>query len=466
MEENKPKKIVRMADILPPLREEKPSLPEEEIIKPEEPILEEEEITPEEIKPKEVEELVPVEYLEALKKEVPEEQVFPEGLVIKPKKRKKKLFILLGIICLILIGFISYFSLSKAEIIIKPKTETMQFKTDLNIDKNLAFIDLESNNVPGQLFQVEKEAEKDFPATKEKEVQEKARGVITVYNQYSSAPQTLVKGTRFVSEEKERLFRTTETITIPGAQIEEGQIISSSINVEIEAAEPGKDYNIGPSSFTIPGFQGTAKYAGFYGKSIEPMTGGAIGKVKVVSAEDIQGAKDILAVELKKKAKEELQKRVPSDLHILKDASIEDIVESSSSVEANQPAEKFTVKVKVAAKVLGFSEKDAISLINSNIKEKISENKTLIPDTIKINYIVKDVNLDKGTARISCEVSEDLASKIDVEELRRTLAGKNEVEVRQYFTSRSEIESAKVIFWPFWVKKIPEKENKIKITID
>ena len=342
----------------------------------------------------------------------------------------------------------------------------MQFKTDLNIDKNLAFIDLESNNVPGQLFQVEKEAEKDFPATKEKEVQEKARGVITVYNQYSSAPQTLVKGTRFVSEEKERLFRTTETITIPGAQIEEGQIISSSINVEIEAAEPGKDYNIGPSSFTIPGFQGTAKYAGFYGKSIEPMTGGAIGKVKVVSAEDIQGAKDILAVELKKKAKEELQKRVPSDLHILKDASIEDIVESSSSVEANQPAEKFTVKVKVAAKVLGFSEKDAISLINSNIKEKISENKTLIPDTIKINYIVKDVNLDKGTARISCEVSEDLASKIDVEELRRTLAGKNEVEVRQYFTSRSEIESAKVIFWPFWVKKIPEKENKIKITID
>ncbi len=109
---------------------------------------------------------------------------------------------------------------------------------------------------------------------------------------------------------------------------------------------------------------------------------------------------------------------------------------------------------------------DAISLINSNIKEKISENKTLIPDTIKINYIVKDVNLDKGTARISCEVSEDLASKIHVEELRRTLAGTNEVEVRQYFTSRSEIESAKVIFWPFWVKKIPEKENKIKITID
>lgn len=459
-DENKPKKIVRMSDILPPSTE-KPQLPEEEIIKPEEPVLKEEEI-----KVEEPEKLTPPEYVEELEEEVPEEQIFPEGLVVRSKKRKKKFFIIIGLACLILVVVISYFSLSKAEIIIKPKTETMQFKTDLNVDKNLAFIDLESNNIPAQIFQVEQEKEKDFPTTKEKEVQERAMGVITVYNQYSSAPQTLVKGTRFVSEEKEKLFRTTETITIPGAQIEEGQIIPSSINVKVEAAEPGKEYNIGPSSFTIPGFQGTAKYTGFYGKSTEPMTGGAVGRVKVASAEDIQGAKDILAIELKQKAKEELEKRIPSDLTILKDASIEEVVESSSSVEADQPAEKFTVKVKVAAKILGFSEKDAISLINNNIKEKISGNKTLIPDTIKINYAVKDVNLDRGTARISCEVKEDLASEIDIEELRQTLAGKNEIEVRQYLASRPEIESAKVIFWPFWVKKIPEKESKIKITID
>lgn len=421
-------------------------------------------------KERETEELILPEYVEAEEKEAPseikEEPIFPEGLFIpKAPKRKKKFFIIAGIILLVLIGLVSYFTFSKAEVVIKPKTETMQFKTDLSLDKNIAFIDLESNKIPAQFFQVEKEGQKEFPATQERDVQEKARGIIIIYNQYSSAPQTLVKGTRFISE-KEKLFRTTETIVIPGAQIEEGKIAPSSINVSVEAAEPGKDYNIGPSLFTIPGFKGTPKYTGFTGKSDQPMSGGVIGKVKVVTANDIQAAKDILAVELKKSAKDDLKKRIPSDLNILQDTSTEEVIESSSSAEADQPAEKFTIKIKVMAKVLGFSENDAISLINSNLKEKISGNKTVILGTVKINYTVTDINLEKGAAKLSCDVSEDLAWNVDVDQIRKELVGKNELEVRQYLTSHSEIESAKVIFWPFWIKKIPSEESKIKITID
>lgn len=444
-DENKPKKIVRMIDIIPSAPTAKiETLPE---------------VEPEELAP-------PIEEVRTPEiSEIAEEKIFPEELFAqKPKKSKKKIFAFLGILCIVILGTVGYFVLSKAEIIIKPKTETMQFKTDLSIDKNVAFIDLESSKIPAQFFQVEKEDQKEFPATREKEVQEKASGIITVYNQYSSAPQTLVKGTRFISE-KEKLFRTVETIVIPGAQIEEGKIIPNSIDVRAEAAEPGKDYNIGPSSFTIPGFKGTPKYEGFYGRSAQPMSGGAIGRVKVVSAEDIQAAKDILTAELKKKAKEDLGKKVPSDLNILKDTSIEEVEESSSSVEANQAADKFTIRVKVMAKVLGFSENDAISLINSNLKEKISGDKTLIKESIKINYVVTDVNLDKGTARLSCEVKENLSWRVDVEQIRRELAGKDEAGVRQYLASRSEIESAKVIFWPFWVKSIPSNEKKIKITI-
>ena len=447
MTEEKPKKVIRISDIIPPVKEQK----------------EEEEKFELEIKP----EVEPKEEV-AQKVEMPveeEERVFPEDLFApKPRERKKKVLVTVGIICLIVFAFIFYFTLSKAEVIINPKIETMQFQTELNIDKNVAFIDLESNKIPGQLFQVEKEKQEEFLATEEKELREKARGTITIYNQYSSAPQTLVKNTRFVSE-KGKLFRTTQTIIIPGAKVKEGQIIPSSVDVEIIAAEPGKEYNIGPSSFTIPGFKGTAKYTGFYGKSTEAMTGGIVGKVKVVSGDDIQGAKDILIVELKEKARKELEKRIPSDLKILEDTVLEEVVESSSSVEADQPAEKFTVKVKVAAKILGFDENDAISLINDSLEGKILENRVLIPDTIELNYIITDINLEKGTVKLTCEVRENVAWKIDAEEIRRELAGKNEIKVRQYLASRPEIERAKVIFWPFWVKKIPSNEKKIKITI-
>lgn len=458
MKEDK-SKVVKMTDIIPPSkkeeREEKIEFDEEKIAQPEIP-----EITKPEV-PEEKEE----EVVSFPTPEPKEDRIFAEDLFApKVKRKRKKAFIIAGIVCLIILSIILYFSLSKAEVIIKPKIETMQFQTELNIDKNVAFIDLESSKVPGQFFQVEKEGEREFPATQEKDLREEAKGVITVFNQYSSAPQTLVETTRFISEDG-KLFRTTKTIVIPGAEVEEGQIIPSSIDVEVIAAEPGEKHNIGPSSFTIPGFKGTAKYTGFYGKSTQSMTGGIIGKVKVVSANDIQGAKDILAVGLKEQAEKELEKRIPTELKILKDTTLVEVVESSSSVDADQPAEKFTVRVKVMAKVLGFDENDAISLINDNLKNKIPENKVIMPDTIEINYTITDINIEKGIARLTCEVKENIAWEIDTEEIKKVLAGKNEIEVRQYLASCSEIESAKVVFWPFWVKKIPSKESKIKVTI-
>lgn len=394
------------------------------------------------------------------------EKIFSDDF-FKPKKRinLKKVLIIVGITSIVVAGFIFYFTVSKAEIIIKPKTETVQFIAELGIDKNIAFIDSETSKVPGQLFQVEKEGEKEFLATQEKELREKASGTIKIYNQYSSAPQTLVQNTRLLSEDG-KLFRTAQTVVIPGAQVEEGQIIPSVIDVEVIAAEPGDEYNIKPTSFTIPGFKGTAKYNGFYGESIEAMAGGIVGKVKVVSAEDIQGATEILVVELKEQAKKELEKRVPPELKILEDTSLEEIVEASSSVKADQPADKFTVKVKVASKVLGFDENDAISIINENLKNKISEDKVLLPESIDIKYSVIDVNLDKGQARLSCDINEDVAWDINVEKIKQDLLGENEDKVRQYFAARSEVESVRIVFWPFWVKKIPSNDKKVKIVID
>ena len=448
MEKDKPKKMIKMTDIVPPSKKEEEFVTRIEVPtsvptdvgtevgeKKEEEIEIEEKIEKEEVIQPEILEEAPVE----------EERIFTEDLFTSKSKKKKKIFVLTGVICLIILGIIFCSTLSKAEIVIKPKTEKIQFQTELNVNKNVAFIELDNNRIPGQFFQVEKEEQREFPATQEKELKEKAKGIITVYNQYSSAPQTIV---------------------IPGAKVEGGQIIASSIDIEVEAAEPGDKYNIGPVSFTIPGFKGTSKYIGFYGKSTQPMTGGVVGKVKVVSEEDIQGATDVLAVELKGKAKKELEKKIPSDLKILEDTILEEIIESSSNIEANQPAERFTLKVKVAAKVLGFNENDAISLINDNLKSKISEDKSLISDTIEFSYTITDINLEKGTAKLACDVEENVAWNINLEEIKRALAGKNEIEVRQYFASRVEIESVKVIFWPFWVKNIPSKEDKIKITLD
>ncbi|OGZ32787.1 MAG: hypothetical protein A2V69_03090 [Candidatus Portnoybacteria bacterium RBG_13_40_8] len=390
----------------------------------------------------------------------------------EPRKEKpsfkfftfKRFIIFLIFILFVGGGFVLYFILPKAQVIINPQKEDIKFETEIIADKSIDSINLENSKVPAQVFQIETEDSRKFPTTGEKDVQEKAKGVITVYNQYSSSEQSLVKTTRFRSENG-KIFRLIETVVIPGAIVEEGKIIPSSKEVAVEADEPGDAYNIGPSKFTIPGFEGTPKYASFYGQSVEPMAGGAKGIMKVATKQDIEGATQIVSLELKNKVKEEFKKKIPSDLKMLDDGQVLEVIESDSTLDTDDPGKEFTITVKVKAWGLAFKENDVLVIIKEEIKDKISTDKFLIPSTIKVNYKNVKVDSAKGKLNFICQIEAKTAWNLDESELKSELSGKNEIEVRKYLSSLPEIETAKVIFWPFWVKSIPQNKNKIKIII-
>lgn len=406
---------------------------------------------------------------EAEKTRKKEEEIFYQP---EPKREKtsfrfftvKRLIIFLIILALVGGGFILYFILPKAQIIVNPKKEDIRFETDITADKSIDAIDLKNNRIPAQVFQIETEGSRKFPTTGEKEVEEKAKGTITVYNQYSSSEQALVKTTRFRSENG-KIFRLTDTVVIPGATIDEGIIIPSSKEVTVEADEAGDAYNIDPSKFTIPGFEGTPKYTAFYGQSTEAMRGGAKGKMKVATKQDVDGAIEVVSLELKNKVKDEFNKKIPSDLKMLDNSQVIEVTDSDSTLQPDDPGKEFVITIKVKAWGLAFKENDALSLVKEVIKDKISQDKFLITSTIKLSYKNTKVDSTQGKAGFTTQVEAKTAWEVDEEKLKGDLVGKNEIEVRKYLSSLSEIESAKVIFWPFWVKSIPVNKNKVKIVI-
>ena len=272
-----------------------------------------------------------------------------------------------------------------------------------------------------------------------------------------------MKTTRFRATNG-KIFRLTSTVTIPGAVIDEGKIIASSKEVDVEADEAGDTYNIGPSDFNIPGFEGTPKYTAFYGKSTNPMTGGAKGKMKVATDSDIKGATNIVTLELKDEALKEFQGKIPADLKLLKDNQTLEVVESLSSLKANQPGEKFTITVKVKASGLAFKEGDAMYLVEKDVGNEIPKDKTVLLSSIKIDYKVSKLDLSQGKSVLSGDVEADTVLSFDEQKIKNDLAGKNETDVTNYFRSFSGIEKAKVVFWPFWVKRVPTDKNKIKVT--
>ncbi|MCX6729890.1 MAG: hypothetical protein NT058_00085, partial [Candidatus Portnoybacteria bacterium] len=333
----------------------------------------------------------------------------------------RKLFItILVVIALLALAFVVYFVLPRAQVVISPKREKVQFKTNIIADRDVNSTNIETSEIAGQVFETEKIESREFPSTGERDVLEKAKGKVTIYNQYSSSPQTLVKTTRLKSPDG-KIFRLTSTITVPGAVIDEGKIIASSKEVEVEADEAG------------------------------------------TTQSDIAGAIEIVTLELKDKALQDFKAIIPADLKLLSDAQSLSVVESSSSIQANQPGEKFTVSVKVKMAGIAFKENDALSLIEKSINNEALKSRTLLFSTIQVTYKTLKLDLKQGFIELDCDVAADSIASFDEQKIKDDLAGKNETDVRKYLSSLPDIETAKVIFWPFWVKKVPTDRDKIKV---
>lgn len=403
-----------------------------------------------------------------------EERKPPRGFMAKKfaKTKKEKSSILFSFkflsffvaLALLIAAAVLYFILPKAEIVIVPKTQAIVQDLTLTADKSATKVDETQSKIPGQLIKLDKKASKDFAATGQRQLNDKARGTITIYNEYSSSPQSLVQSTRFVSDNG-KTFRLTKSVTVPGANIVEGKIIASSIDADVVADQPGEEYNIAPTNFKIPGFQGNPKYDAFYGQSKSAMSGGAVGLAKVVSQDDFDKAKVSLWQDLRSSIDQELRAQVPNSLKILDGAIKEDINSTESNAAVGGRADNFTLTIKGSGTVLLFDENDIYDLTAKKVDENLGNDKVLDEKSRQIEYTNIAPDFNKGLLVFKIKVTEKLVWKVDVNGLKNLIAGKNEDQIKQAFNGRQEIDKARILFWPFWVKSVPKDLDKIKINL-
>ncbi len=394
-----------------------------------------------------------------------EDSIIREELTFKKELKWSKLFTIFIITVLIMACLVGYLVLPKAEVNITPKTDITNFDLSVVGSTDIPEVDAILNKIPIQEVEVTKTKNREFATTGEEEINTKATGEITIYNEYSSDDQTLLDRTRFESSDG-KIFRILQGITVPGAKVEEGKIIPSIFKVKVVADQPGEDYNIGPDNFVIPGFKGSPKFAGFYGKSSDSMSNGYVGMAKVVLAEDLENAENILVNELKEEVKRALEEQIPTDLKIVEDGLKEEIVEISSDIKRGERADKFTLEVKVTMKALLFKEDDLKKLVDLNLVSIVSNNKVPVNDTQKISWQTPVIDWTKKEISFDLNIKEKIAWKVDVQSIKENLAGQDAIKVRSYLANQSEIEKARVSFWPFWVKKVPSQEKKIKVNIE
>ena len=379
------------------------------------------------------------------------------------KKRKKISFVKFRwssfLLFLALIsGLFITFKMSKSEINIWPATETLHLSSSFRVIVSALNVDYSESIIPGAIFEEQKIVSEDFPSTGS--IFQKAEGVIRLYNAYTTMSETWLAGTRFVSEDGV-FFKSKNGISVPGAEIQNGEMVPSYVDVSVIAADTGEEYNVNPSSFSIYVYRGTERYTKFYGESFEKMQGG--GESSQITENDLESAKNVLIEKTKQETEESLRDKIAGDFVVLDDVFDTDILESFSSRKVGDVLNNFSFTVRGTSRIISFKTDDVKDLIETFILSKIPGGDAIYSKDLNIDYQLDNISWEDEELTINFDITFETYPEIDLDFLKEELKGKSLVETRFLLENQPEIIATEINIWPFWVKNIPNDKSRIEI---
>lgn len=378
--------------------------------------------------------------------------------VIKPRMFGSKIIASLVLVIVFALATVFYVSGGNAKVFITPHKQVVDFKIKISASNKYASIDFSSNKIPGQLFTVEKELSQNFNATGEKDAIQKARGRITVYNKLSFA-QPLVATTRFESESK-LIFRTLTSIIVPPAKIKNDKTVPGAVEVEVIADKPGPDYNISTGKFVIVAFRengDTQRYNGLYATLSGSMRGGINGKATVVLESDYSLAKETIT----QKLSQDLEEAIKIQTNQFKIIYTTGVIAKNpvSTAKPEDAVTNFSMAIAASIKTIGFKESDLYEILNNYVHK--TGNFIIVPEKIEVKF--QNIKFDQTNNVLDFDVlvKGNVYTKINETMILNDLTGKKNNEIRDYLQNNSDIESARVVLSPFWIRKFPKDKEKI-----
>ncbi len=372
--------------------------------------------------------------------------------------KKSPVFFIGGAIFVLLL--ILYSTLGSAQVTIKPQRQPLNFQIKVSASSVATEVNPDFNRVPGQQFAYKNQESGTFEITGQKEVVQKASGKIMIYNK-SATSQRLVATTRFKSPSG-LIFRIPQTINVPAATGTGATLKEGSFESLVYADKAGPEYNIDPTTFVIPGFEGTPKFEDFYAKSTQPMSGGIIGPSKVVTEEDLAKAQESVTAKLKEKILQSLKDQA-GELKILDSTTIK-LETPIANAKVGEAADNLQVTISGAANTMAFRESDILELVKNYVSKK--GDLELSAKNLTINYLSPQNSADNSSTVFDVQITGQSVAKIDQDKILKDVAGMKEGAIRSYFAGIKEIESARITLSPFWVKSIPKDAGKVRLVVE
>ncbi|MCW1888341.1 MAG: hypothetical protein KIH67_002195 [Candidatus Moranbacteria bacterium] len=371
------------------------------------------------------------------------------------------LFYFFGLMCFLIVGGVfAYLFFPKVTVKITPLTAEEKIDTQV---KGVPGASDAIDSTPVRLL------ERDVPVTvtgtatdSSSSTTEKARGMVVIYNDYSSDSQSLVATTRLESPDG-KIFRLVKSVTIPGKTSSPG-----AIEVEVVADQAGENSNIEPTTFTIPGFKGSDKFDKFSGKSLKAMTGGGSGgsEIKSIARADLDKAE----LEAKAQAEVLFTKDLESSL-VPGEVYLKESLQITPLDTGNRPKEG------IAANTFEYTrtyKMKAFLLQENLLKKKVeaasakeSQGVHVVVSSIDIDYGEIAPNYDDNTVNIKLHATISKVADLEKESLKTKLLGRNAAAIESFLGENPGVQKIELDFEPKWFgSSIPKQASRVEVVIE
>jgi len=343
------------------------------------------------------------------------------------------------------------YAFADAKVTITPKT------TQANVTGSFT-ASLGNGDLPFELVSVSKTVTANVPAESTETVNDPAHGTITIYNGQSSS-QTLIKNTRFQTSDG-KIFRIQDSVTIPGGS----QSSPGSIQATVYADTGGDQYNIGPTTFTVPGPKGSAAFDLVTAKSTSAFTGGFAGTRPSVSSDTDAAQADKNKSALNEALNKAVADQLPAGYVVLPGATF--ITYGAVHDSAGKKDSTVDVNLDGTAVAVAFPAAALAKTIAYQVDGSYSGQNVMLadPSTLKLTPATPGAPAtDQQTFAFSLSGPASIIYQIDADKIAGAIAGKTRDAAYTILKGFPEVDHAVLTVRPFWSNSFPSDPAKINI---
>lgn len=348
-----------------------------------------------------------------------------------PKKLRGKA-LPIGIAVFLLLMFLPYIFMSKANIKIFVEPKVLEKEATVVADPNQKTVNENDKIIPAQIIETEVSGLAKDSASGKRLIGDPAKGTIVIYNKTSES-KSLSKGTQVISSAGLK-FTLDMSVSIASQSASDSGITFGKVSTAVTASAIGADGNLPSGSiFTVAAFPADKLSA----KSEGNFSGGTSKEVTVVSSDDTQRLLAKLSSDLKQQAQQKLQEKY-SGKKILKEALSENIKKKSYNKNINDAASEFSLDMTVNYKGTAFDDADLKIIVSKLVTVDVPSDFQLDLSETETQADVSKLEKD-GKLIFLARFKAKLIPKIDTGQIKDKIRFKTKNEAQDILKSMENI---------------------------